>query len=350
MARPSKPWFRESKGAWFVTVGGRMVNLRVRGRENVRDATRAWHKVMAGEGVTVPPEGPAAPRQRPETPPAVPTVALVISAFLSDAESRVQPITLVYYRRFLVPFSDEHGTLTADSVTPPVAEAYARKPTWSSSTRHDCLGTLATAFRWAERARLIPRSPLVGLTLPPKESQGADAVIPEEDFARMMRATSGDFRALLRFLWLTGCRPSEATNLTAKAVDWASACIVLRKHKTAHKGKARVIYLSAEASAVLDDQRTRHPTGLLFPNRNGGAWGRKVLAQKMWRLQRKLGIRATAYGFRHTFASDALSNGVPDAQVAELLGHSGTAMLHKHYSHLGAKARVLREAVQRVRA
>jgi hypothetical protein len=37
------------------------------------------------------------------------------------------------------------------------------------------------------------------------------------------------------------------------------------------------------------------------------------------------------------------------AHVAELLGHSGTAMLHRHYAHLGAKAKALREALSRIR-
>jgi hypothetical protein len=32
-----------------------------------------------------------------------------------------------------------------------------------------------------------------------------------------------------------------------------------------------------------------------------------------------------------------------------LLGHQGTAMLHRHYAHLGAKVKVLREALGRVR-
>jgi hypothetical protein len=49
------------------------------------------------------------------------------------------------------------------------------------------------------------------------------------------------------------------------------------------------------------------------------------------------------------FATDALANGVPDAHVAELLGRSGTAMLHRHYAHLGAKAKALREALGKVR-
>ena len=33
----------------------------------------------------------------------------------------------------------------------------------------------------------------------------------------------------------------------------------------------------------------------------------------------------------------------------EFMGHSGTAMLHRHYAHLGARAKALREALGRVR-
>jgi hypothetical protein len=44
-----------------------------------------------------------------------------------------------------------------------------------------------------------------------------------------------------------------------------------------------------------------------------------------------------------------LAHGVPDAPVAELLGHSGTAMLHRHYAHLGAKAKALRSALAQIR-
>jgi integrase len=74
------------------------------------------------------------------------------------------------------------------------------------------------------------------------------------------------------------------------------------------------------------------------------------VTKRMARLCRKAGVKAIAYGYRHTFATDALANGVPDAQVAALLGHSGTTMLHRHYSHLTEKANVLREAAAKVRS
>ena len=60
-------------------------------------------------------------------------------------------------------------------------------------------------------------------------------------------------------------------------------------------------------------------------------------------------MKAIAYGYRHTFATDGLANGLPETHVAELLGHGSMAMLHKHYAHLTAKAGVLRNAAALVR-
>jgi integrase len=335
--RPSKPWYRSDKDVWYARVAGRRVSLGVRGATNAASAFAAWHQVMAG-----------VPNAKHKSK-CVSTVADVISGFLADTATRVRPITHAFYRRFLEPFRALHGPVQISALTIGHAESFARRPTWSSSTRNDCLGTLATCFRWAERFRIVERSPLHGLRLPPKESQGAETVISEPAYRRLVAATSGDFRALIRFLWLTGCRPSEATNLTVERVDWKSASIVLRTHKCSHRGKRRVIFLSAQALAVVRAQRDRYSTGHLFRHRGGTAFGRAMLAQKFWRLSKRLGVRLTAYGFRHTFATDALSRGIPDTHVAELLGHSGTSMLHRNYSHLTARSNVLRRALDRVR-
>jgi len=54
-------------------------------------------------------------------------------------------------------------------------------------------------------------------------------------------------------------------------------------------------------------------------------------------------------GYRHTFATDALEAGVPETHVAELLGHSSTAMIFKHYGHLTAKGQSLRKSLDRIR-
>jgi integrase len=137
--------------------------------------------------------------------------------------------------------------------------------------------------------------------------------------------------------------------LTAGAVHWAERCAVLQDHKTAHRGKVRVIYLSDEAVAILRRQQAEHPQGYLFRRPTGGRWTTHSITQKFARVRRVAGVQITAYCLRHSFATDALAKGVPDAQVAALLGHSGTATLHRHYSHLTARSHALREALGRVR-
>lgn len=137
--------------------------------------------------------------------------------------------------------------------------------------------------------------------------------------------------------------------MTVDAVHWEERCAVLSEHKTAHRGGVRVIYLSDEALAILREQQAEHPQGHLFRRPTGGRWTTHSITQKFARERRLAGVKITAYCLRHSFATDALANGVPDAQVAALMGHSGTATLHRHYSHLTARSQALREALGKVR-
>jgi hypothetical protein len=55
--------------------------------------------------------------------------------------------------------------------------------------------------------------------------------------------------------------------------------------------------------------------------------------------------RLIAYSARHSTATRLLEKGVPDAQVAAILGHKNTAMLYKHYGHLGDKIQKLTDLI-----
>jgi len=350
MARPSKPWFRASKGGWYVKVNGRQTPLGVKGRENEAEAVRAWHRLMGGLEPT--PKAEAGTKaSAPPTPPAGPTVGDVVRGFLADCEGRVKAKTLAWYRDFLLPFAERHGKGEAAALTPVQAEAYSRKPEWGDSTRHDFLGTLATAFRWAERARLIDRTPLAGLRRPPKASRGAEALVTAEEHARLCDAATPWFRLFLAVAYATGARPGEVSAISGASFDAEAGTVRLKEHKTAGKtGKARVVYLTPDVAALLSRQLERHPTGPLLRNRSGKPWNEWSVVKAMEATRQRAGIpHAIAYGLRHSFATDALERGVSDAVVAELLGHSGTAMLHKHYSHLGARAKALKDALGKVR-
>jgi integrase/recombinase XerC len=336
MAKQCKPWFRESKQTWYATVEGKQTSLGVKGKANEAEAMKVWHRLLAGVMDRTKP--------KPE-----PTVNEVLKGFLEDAEGRVKRNTFDGYNFFLLPFSHKYGKLKASAMSAFIAEAYSRKPTWGDNTRGNFLRSLTTAFRWAERARLIDRTPLVGLKCPPKASRGVETVIKPEEHQRLMKAAGKHFKPFLRLLHLTGARPGEVAAITAENFDAEGGMVRLGQHKMAYKGKARTIYLCAEAVAVLLGQRAMYGEGVLLRSRFGLPWSKSGIVSAMARLRKATGLKAIAYGYRHTFATDALANGVPDAQVAALLGHSGTAMLHKHYSHLTGQSRVLKEALSKVR-
>jgi integrase len=348
MSRPSKPWYRASKDTWYATLDGKKVSLKVRGRDNEKEATQAWHRLFANGT----PEPPPRPEPKPgPTPASGVRVRTVIDAFLADTEGRAKAKTLRIYRYYLVRYAKDHGDMPADDLTPTLVEAYSRKPAWKPQTRHGFVTTLVTAFRWAVRARLIDRNPLLGVNKPPKASRGMEAVLTEEDYGRLLDAAAPPFRLFLKVLHACGARPGEVASITAENFDAEAGLVRLAAHKMAYKGKTRVIYLPPEAVALLVRERERYRSGPLLRNSLGEAWTENAIVAAMRRTRERAGIpHAIAYGLRHSFATDALANGVPDAQVAELLGHSGTAMLHKHYSHLGARSQALRDALGRVRA
>jgi integrase len=349
MARPSKPWYRASKDTWYATLDGRKVSLKVRGAKNEVEAIQAWHRLFATgtpEPTPVPQPQAEAEAQQAESV----SVRTVIDAFLADAVSRTKAKTLRIYRYFLLPFAGAHGECPADALKPYVAEAYSRKPDWKPQTRHGFLTTLVSAFRWAQRAGLTDCNPLLGVRKPPKTSRGMEALLTPEQYARLLDAATPPFRLLLKVLYASGARPGEVAAITAENFDADAGIVRLAEHKTAYKGKVRVLYLPPETVALLVRQRERYRSGALLRNSRGDAWTENAIGLAMRRTRERVGIpQAIAYGLRHTFATDALSNGVPDAQVAELLGHSGTAMLHRHYSHLGAKAEALRNALSDIR-
>ena len=53
-----------------------------------------------------------------------------------------------------------------------------------------------------------------------------------------------------------------------------------------------------------------------------------------------------SYTYRHSYATDALEQGVGVAQVAELLGRTSTDMVMQHYQHLSEKREHLLQATR----
>jgi len=308
MPRAAKPWFRISADAWYATLNGRNVSLGVSGKQNKREAVKAWHKLLS--------EG----RQPKPEPKASTTVRGVIEGFLSDAQERVSPECFRQYRKHLYRFAKKYGTRLAESLTVAEAEAYSRKPEWPLSYRNGVLGSLLSAFRWAERSGMLSRNPLIGIRKPPKASRGAKAIISADEHAQLVASADPMFAAFLKLLWLTGARPSEIAGLRMEDVDFVQGVAILNEHKCSHLGKSRVLFLSADALAII--KSIGRESELLFVGQDGERLTAQAIGCRLRRLCKRAKVRhCIAYGYRHSYASDALARGVPDTIVRGLLGH-----------------------------
>jgi integrase len=344
-----EPWFRKSKKAWYVWIGGRLRSL---GKDR-DEAFRRFHLLMAG----VEPEPGGKPKREmlpdPKSVQGRLTVRELVEKYLADGQRRLARSTFRVARDFARSFAEACGSLRAEGVQKHHVEAWiGRQGTWGATTEWDAKTRLVTLFRWGVDHGLLAANPIQGIRKPRVRSRGAEALVPPEAHAKLVEAASPALRDVLMALYQSGARPGEVITVTAREFVPEASVWVLTKHKTAHQGKPRIVHLTPGLVALCGELAARHPDGPLFRTSTGRPWCHTChLAAQVRTLRRHLELpdTITPYGYRHSFATDALSSGVPDAQVAELLSHSGTAMLHKHYSHLTARARALKEALGRVR-
>jgi|SRR5579872_950265 len=90
------------------------------------------------------------------------------------------------------------------------AEAFARKPEWSSTYQANFLGCLVTSYRWAVRQNLIPSSPVEHIRKRSKASRGASAVISEAEHNKLVSVADQLMADYLTVLWHTGARPGKS--------------------------------------------------------------------------------------------------------------------------------------------
>lgn len=335
MRRIGKPWYRAGKRSWFVTVEGIQRKLHV---QDPKASEGELQAALAALLVRLGGHPPATTGPQPTS------TTAAVAGFLADAKPRVSPPCYSNYVFHLTLFSERFGAEPLSSLRPEPIEAWSRRPSWSQSTRHNALKTVAMLLRWAG-------CPL-RLRIPSKTSAGSEMVIEAAQYSKLLGYTSGDFRQLIRFLWLTGCRPSEATGTEVANVDINARCVLLSDHKTVQKtGKVRTIYLPSEAIEVCREQLAKYDRGPIFRGEIGGrAFTRGGLVCRFGHLSERSGVKVTAYCFRHSFACRALSQGIPDAHVAALMGHTTTAMIHKNYGHLSEQARLLKDAAEKIRS
>jgi integrase len=330
------------------------------------------------------------------------SVRTVSDLYLSYARSRVRHSTMRVYLWFLQDFCNSthygstYGEIPASGLKHSHVYAYlaekrekrrgrdkrpgAEKRTykWSEGNAAMFVAILHRVFRWAFRSGLLTRNPLAGIERPRSRSRGREALIGSNaaEITRnhnlIMEVAQPAFRPFLTVLANTGARPSEIANATASCFDPALGAFVYHAdnvrgdgehaHKTARKGKDRIIFLTGETLEIVRELVARHPDGLLFrpgPRHRGrsivhagpaGGWNLNRIVSEFARIRKRTGLKkVSAYSYRHTFATEWLKAGKPVDVLAAIMGNTPET-IRKHYSHLLSDAQGLRRQLEEFQA
>lgn len=197
-------------------------------------------------------------------------------------------------------------------------------------------------FHWAHTEEYIPRDPgrsVRGIRYETKERQALTQV--ELEYMRLACKTPRE-KAIIEFLYSTGCRVSELIGVKLEDIDWKQNSVHLfgkgKKHRTS--------FINAKCEVALHEYlKTRNGTSeyLFVSERHPYGQISKCAVEKIIRdIAERSGIKKkiTPHILRHTTATQAVNNGMAIEDVSNLLGHASVATTMIY-------AKVSKETVQR---
>ncbi len=233
------------------------------------------------------------------------------------------------------------------------------RPLAAKTVRH--IGSLLyTALAEAGRLGLlkIPHPMANKRVLLPKLVKRKPAVLDPEKLGQLFpRARGTRLYALLVLAADTGCRRGELLplrwsdiNLESREVTIARSLEQTKKSglrvKSTKSGEPRSIVISEWALEVLKEHRQEqdsdrqllgrgyHDQDLVFCQPTGAYYSPDRLGARVAEMMRKAGLQGVSlHSLRHSYASIAISRGVPIPAVSERLGHADQNITLSIYSH-----------------
>lgn len=334
MKKFPKPWFRPSRGLWYVTLDGVQHNL----GPDEQAAQTQYFQLLAHR-----PE----PGQRPREA-VTQSVAVLIDEFLGWCQKHRAPRTYEWYQIRLQSFLKTiPGKLPVMDLKPfHLTKWIDAHPAWNDTTRRSSLIGVLRACNWAVREGYLDKSPLRHIELP--QSCRRESVIDEEQYDRILSLCSDrSFRDLLTVAWECGPRPHELLRVEGRHVDLTHGRWVFPVRESKGKRRERVIYLTPAALEITKRRMSRYRKGPLFRNSRGKPWLLNTVDGRFKRLRKRLGMKICLYIFRHSWMTRLMKRGVDPITVSTLAGHVDTSMLARVYTHFSNDMDHLRTALKR---
>lgn len=257
---------------------------------------------------------------------------LVGRYFVAKQAIGLSPNSLMHYRKTLSDFLTTVKKHIRDITTEDVRLYITQKKMNGASAcyQNNIRLCLSSFFSFLHEEGLISLNPLSRI-----KKIRQPKIIKEpfsESEVELMRNATDNLRdkAIIDFLFSTGCRVSEMTGVDKSDVDWDNSRVLVKGKGS----KFRWVYLNARSAVSLRaylDSRSDSATALFVgktksrkDSENNPARLTKSGVEVMLRiLGKSLGIENVhPHRFRRTAATVALRRGMPIEQVSKILGHA----------------------------
>jgi site-specific recombinase XerD len=342
--RQPEPYFKKSHKAWYVNVGGRQIRL----AKDEKEAWEEYHKIMAGE-VDIGRD---------------PTLNDLFMAFTRWSERNHKPDTREFYKMYQSSFiatvgpgkrvsqvNPRHVTNWLDDNWPIYDILKGDKvivPRAAASTRNGAVRAVKRPFNWGVSEGLIGRSPLVAVKTPKPTSRDT-YLMPDQYDTLLAQVKHDDMRDVMETLRHTGCRPTELRLIEARWVNHDARCWEFPDDPDLPpKLQGRVVMLNDTAWQITERLCRENTDGPIFRSRiRNKPYSKAALVERFRKLRAHVDFHASPYTIRHTFATDAILQGVDLITIKELMGHEDLRMLEKIYQHVKKRGDHLRAGLEK---
>jgi len=254
--------------------------------------------------------------------------------FVAKAVEGLSPNSLTYYNiiisKFLLNIEKHIGEIITDDIRIYLARKKLDKV--SDNTLNNIRRVLNSFFNWCTEENLIEKNPMLRIK-GIRQTKKIRKPFSEDEMELLRSATNTKRdRAIIEFLYSTGCRVSEMTSVNRDDVNLLDGQIdVLGKGH-----KYRTVYLSSRCKIALKEYLDTRNDNLdaLFISTWEGFNNKECINSNPCRMSksavesmlRKLGKNVKIdnvhpHRFRRTAATIALKRGMPLEQVQKFLGH-----------------------------
>lgn len=203
-----KPFYRKSRGRWYVQLDGKQINLGTDRDAAFADYYRLMADAQSGSSAQVVEQ----PQQQDLQ------VAVLCDYFLEWVTQNRAPETYEWYRYRLQRFLDLYPSMTVSELKPFHVEQWVAGYKLSRTSRRNYFRTIKRCFIWALRQGYVEKNPVAALEVPSGDRR--EQFVSKTEFASILEFVPDEnLRELIVSTYTTGCRPQESLRLQSRHVD-----------------------------------------------------------------------------------------------------------------------------------